>query len=107
VQIPASPLGTGVARGVRWGFLVSIATQTGRILFLVVLMRLLGPRNFGIVGQASVFISVSHIFLHLGLAVSIVQRPRLDRDEVGSAFWLTIAVGRADWAFRWSVVPWS
>jgi PST family polysaccharide transporter len=89
----STALRASVASGVRWGFLVSIATQAGRIVFLVVLMRLLGPRNVGIVGQAAIFIAMSQIFLHLGVGVSIVQRPRLDRDEVGSAFWLTVVIG--------------
>jgi O-antigen/teichoic acid export membrane protein len=89
----STSLGVKVASGVRWGVIVSIATQVARIVFLVALMRLLGPRNFGIVGQAAIVIAVAQIFVHFGLAVSIVQRPRLDRSEVGSAFWLTVAMG--------------
>jgi PST family polysaccharide transporter len=72
---------------------VSIATQVGRIVFMVALMRLLGPKNFGIVGQAVVVIAVAQIFVHFGLAASIVQRPQLDQSEVGTAFWLNVAMG--------------
>jgi PST family polysaccharide transporter len=84
-----------VAGGIRWGFIVSIVTQIGRVLFLVALMRLLGPQNFGIMGQAAIFIAVAQIFVHFGLAASIIQRPRLDQSEVGSAFWLNVAMGLA------------
>ena len=90
---PSTALRTKVASGVRWGFIVSIATQVGRIVFMVALMRLLGPRNFGIVGQATVIIAVAQIFVHFGLAASIVQRPQLDQSEVGTAFWLNVAMG--------------
>ena len=93
MQVRAQPFGPKVASGVRWGIIVSIATQVGRIVFLVALMRLLGPRNFGIVGQAAVVIAVAQIFVHFGLAASIVQRPRLDQSEVGTAFWLNVAMG--------------
>src|SRR5262245_31116255 len=90
---PSIPLRTKVAGGIRWGLIVSIATQVSRIVFMVVLMRLLGPKNFGIVGQAVVVIAVAQIFVHFGLAASIVQRPQLDPREVGAAFWLNVAMG--------------
>jgi PST family polysaccharide transporter len=90
---PSIPLRTKVASGIRWGLIVSIATQVGRIVFMVALMRLLGPKNFGIVGQAVVVIAVAQIFVHFGLAASIVQRPQLDQSEVGTAFWLNVAMG--------------
>src|SRR5882672_12439056 len=90
---PSTALRTKVASGIRWGIIVSLATQVCRIVFMVALMRLLGPRNFGIVGQAAVFIAVAQIFVHFGLAASIIQRPRLDQSEVGSAFWLNLAMG--------------
>jgi O-antigen/teichoic acid export membrane protein len=90
---PSTALRTKVASGIRWGIIISIATQVGRIAFMLVLMRLLGPRNFGIVGQATVVIAIAQIFVHFGLATSIVQRPRLEHGEVGTAFWLNVAVG--------------
>ncbi|WP_271601006.1 lipopolysaccharide biosynthesis protein [Bradyrhizobium sp. CCBAU 45384] len=90
---PSPALRTKVASGVRWGLVVSILTQVGRVAFMLALMRLLGPRNFGIVGQAAVFIAIAQIFVHFGLAASIVQRPTLDHQEVGTAFWLNVAMG--------------
>jgi PST family polysaccharide transporter len=90
---PGTAFRTKVASGIRWGIIVSIATQVGRFVFLIVLMRLLGPRNFGIVGQATVVIAVAQIFVHFGLAVSIIQRRQLDPSEVGTAFWLNAAMG--------------
>lgn len=95
---PEDPSGTlreQVAGGVRWGLIASIATQFGRLAFVVALMRLLGPENFGIVGQASVYIAITYIFLHLGTAANIIQRPHLDRADVGSAWWINVALGSA------------
>lgn len=84
---------TKVAGGIRWGIIISVATQVARILFLISLMRLLGPRNIGVVGQAGVVIAVAHMFVNFGLAVSIVQRPVLDEGDIGTAFWLNVALG--------------
>jgi PST family polysaccharide transporter len=72
---------------------VAITTQVGRLVFLVALMRLLGPWNYGIVGQAAVAMAVAQIFVNFGMAASIIQRPRLDQCDVGTAFWLNVAMG--------------
>ena len=45
--------------------------------------------------QAAVIIAIAQIFVHFGLAASIVQRPQLDKGEVGTAFWLNVAMGFA------------
>jgi len=92
---PSTTLRTKVASGIRWGIIISIATQVARIVFLIALMRLLGPRSYGIVSQAAVIIAIAQIFVHFGLAASIVQRPQLDKGEVGTAFWLNVAMGFA------------
>ena len=89
----STTLRASVATGVRWGFITSTATQVARFLFVVALMRLLGPENYGIVAQAAVFIAVAQIFVHFGLAATIVQAPRLERHEVGTAFWMNVLLG--------------
>jgi O-antigen/teichoic acid export membrane protein len=86
-------LRTQVSQGVRWGVIASIATQVGRLGFVAALMRLLGPENFGIVGQATVYITITYIFLHLGTAATIIQRPQLEEAEAGSAWWVNVALG--------------
>jgi O-antigen/teichoic acid export membrane protein len=91
--ITGETLRTQVSQGVRWGVIASIATQLGRFGFVAALMRLLGPENFGIVGQASVYIAITYIFLHLGTAATIIQRPKLERAEVGSAWWVNVVLG--------------
>ena len=63
------------------------------MIFLVALMRLLGPQSYGIVGQATMVIAIAQIFVHFGLAVSIIQRPQLEQSEIGTAFWLNVALG--------------
>jgi O-antigen/teichoic acid export membrane protein len=86
-------LRTRVSQGVRWGLISSIVTQGGRFAFVVALMRLLGPENVGIVGQATVFITITYIFLNLGTTATIIQRPHLEKTEVGSAWWVNVVLG--------------
>jgi PST family polysaccharide transporter len=90
---PGDGLRTKVAGGVRWSLIATVGTLTGRMAFVVVLTRLLGPENFGIVAQATVYITVAWIFLNFGLPVTIIQRRHLGREDVGTAMTLTVASG--------------
>ena len=90
-----SSLREQVSDGVKWGVISSIVTQVSRFVFVAALMRMLGPANFGIVGQASIFITITYIFLHLGTAATIVQRSHLSRAEVGTAWWINVGLGTA------------
>jgi O-antigen/teichoic acid export membrane protein len=86
-------LRTKAAGGVRWSLIATIGTLTGRMAFVVVLTRLLGPENFGIVAQATVYITAAWILLNFGLPVTIIQRRRLGSEDVGTALTLTIFSG--------------
>jgi PST family polysaccharide transporter len=81
------------AGGFKWGMITSIATQVGRLGFSVVLMRLLGPESYGIVGQATVYMMITGIFANLGLAAALIQRPRLSRADIGTALWMNLGLG--------------
>lgn len=84
-----------VASGVRWGFITALVTQFGRFAFIVVLMRLLGPQNYGIISQAAIFIAIAQLFVHFGMAASIIQSPSLSEKEAGTAFWMNIGLALA------------
>jgi PST family polysaccharide transporter len=84
-----------VAGGVRWSLLATVATLAARMGFVVLLMRLLGPDNFGVVAQATIYTTVAWIFLNLGLPVAVIQRPNLDQEDIGTAFVMSLASGSA------------
>jgi O-antigen/teichoic acid export membrane protein len=78
------------ARGVKWSFVGHFGRQGIRLLLVVVLARLIGPENFGIAAQAMVFILFIAVFLEQGLGTTLIQRPALSREILGSVFWLNL-----------------
>ena len=64
-----------------------------RILVLIVLARLLEPREFGLVGAAMVVINSTLMFAQLGLRPSLVQRPTLAPRHLHTAFTTSIILG--------------
>lgn len=76
---------SAVAASARWSLIGLVAKQFARIGFSVLLARLLGPTNFGIVGQATIYLSFTLVFLDIGLASALIQRKRIDDATIGTA----------------------
>lgn len=81
-----------VALGARWSLVSLVAKQVSRVLFSLLLARLLGPENFGIIAEATIYLAFSLVFLDVGMAASLIQRRKVDREVVGTATCVNIGV---------------
>lgn len=93
---PATPIHErSVTAGVRWSLIAMAGRQFGRMAFALLLARMLGPENYGIIGQATVYIAFTALLLDQGFGAALIQRKRLEEHEVGSVVWLNIVSGIA------------
>ena len=60
---------------------------------LMVLARLLGPKDFGLVGMVTVFTGVLGLFRDFGLSSAAVQRTIVTEEQISTLFWINILVG--------------
>src|SRR5260370_16454279 len=68
----------------------SLALRMGS---LMVLARLLGPKEFGLVGMVTVFTGVLNLFRDFGLSSATVQRGHVTDDQISTLFWINVLVG--------------
>src|SRR5262249_39356937 len=87
---------------VAWG---SAAVALLKVLVLVILTRLLGPADFGLVSAALVVITFSLNFSQLGLGPALVQRPDLTPRHISSAFYASVGFGFLVAAIIWVGSP--
>src|SRR5579862_3473417 len=84
------------ARAIRGGF-AKVCSQGAnfalRIGSLMVLARLLDPKDFGLVGMVTAFTGVLTLFRDFGLSSATVQRLEVTDEQVSTLFWINIAVG--------------
>lgn len=59
----------------------------------MVLARLLGPKDFGLVGMVTAFTGVLDLFRDFGLSSAAVQRTTVTEDQISTLFWINISVG--------------
>ena len=71
-------------RGIRWTFLAYAGTRMLGVAAMLVLARLLVPRDFGLVAFAALVIQLVVHFTGLGLGPALVIRPGLGRRALGT-----------------------
>ena len=64
-----------------------------RMLGLVVLARLLEPKDFGLVGMVTAFTGVLSLFRDFGLSSAAIQRATVTDEQVSTLFWINLLVG--------------
>lgn len=75
------------ASGAKWTVAAMIARQVGRLGFVVVLARMLGPTEFAVAAAATIYITFTAVLLETGLASGIVQKDVLRKQDEGATFW--------------------
>src|SRR5216683_2326693 len=95
-------------RAIRGG-IARVSSQTIffvlRVVALMVLARLLDPKDFGLVGMVTAFTGVLNLFRDFGLSSATVQRVEVSQEQISTLFWINCLVGVFLWLLLASVSP--
>ncbi|HSK15158.1 MAG TPA: lipopolysaccharide biosynthesis protein [Gaiellaceae bacterium] len=98
----------------KWAFLMNWGDRAMSTVFTLVLAAILGPRAFGVVALALVYLALIQLVLEGGVQTALVQREDLDEEHLSSAFWINLAwclalaglsFGLAGWWARLNDIP--
>jgi PST family polysaccharide transporter len=64
-----------------------------RVGSLMVLARLLGPKDFGLVGMVTAFTGALSLFRDFGLSSAAIQRTTVTEDQISTLFWINLLLG--------------
>lgn len=83
-------------RAIRGG-LARLCGQAANFLIrggsLMILARLLGPKEFGLVGMVTAFTGILHLLRDFGLSSAAVQRATVTEEQISTLFWMNLLVG--------------
>ncbi|MFA4841767.1 MAG: lipopolysaccharide biosynthesis protein [Agrococcus sp.] len=85
-------MGSSLAHDAARGALFTILLQ---LLSVVVLARLLTPRDYGMLAIVLVLVGLGEIFRDFGLTSASIQAPTLSTGQRDNLFWLNAAIGAA------------
>lgn len=96
------------ARAIRGGF-AKVCSQGAnfvlRIGSLMVLARLLDPKDFGLVGMVTAFTGVLNLFRDFGLSSATVQHVEVTDEQISTLFWINSLVGATLWLLLAAASP--
>jgi PST family polysaccharide transporter len=64
-----------------------------RIGSLMILARLIDPKDFGLVGMVTAFTGVMNFFRDFGLGTAAVQHNSVSNEQISNLFWLNVVFG--------------
>jgi O-antigen/teichoic acid export membrane protein len=92
-DLSSRQLRSHVAFGVRWGAIDQGAQFGIRIAAMIALARLLTPSDIGIMGFATIVLSLGSVVVGIGVSDALIQRRRLDAGYVAVAFTISSGTG--------------
>ena len=98
--------GKRASSALRWSAMAVFGKQGLQLVFGIVLARILGPHNYGVVGEATIYATLSMLLLDQGLSSALVQRKDLSPEAPGAAQTLNLISGVILGLATWVAAPW-
>jgi O-antigen/teichoic acid export membrane protein len=73
-------------KAITWAYTLNWGERIFSALFVLFLASLLGPKDFGIVSIAIIYVTFLQMFLDQGFATAIIQRQNLEQEHLDSVF---------------------
>ena len=74
-------------------FMAQAADFSFRLVSLMVLARLLDPKDFGLVGMVTALTGVLMLFRDFGLSSASIQHANITEDQLSNLFWINLLMG--------------
>lgn len=94
------------ASSLKWAFLMNWGDRAMSTAFTILLAAILGPRDFGVVALALIYIALIQLVLEGGFQTALIQREDLDDAHLSSAFWLNLAMCLVLAGVSFALAPW-
>jgi PST family polysaccharide transporter len=78
---------------VRWSTLSILGRQGFQLVFAVLVARLLGPSEYGVISAATVYATLMSLLLDQGISSALIQRRDLDESAPGAAATVNLLLG--------------
>lgn len=76
--------------GIFWSFLQNVGSQGISIITIIVLARILTPRDFGLIGMLTIFIAISQALVQAGFNQALIQKKDTDEEDYSSVFYINL-----------------
>lgn len=80
-------------KGVKWTALNSVTSAVIQLVRVIILTKLLSPRDYGIMAMVLIVTSFSRVFLDVGISSAIIYKKNIPDKELNSLYWINVFIG--------------
>ena len=92
--------------GVLWSSVERFSVQGVQFLVMVVMARLLTPKDYGLVGMLAIFIAVAQSLVDSGFSQALIRKQERTETDNSTVFYFNIAVGFLLYGLFYVSAPW-
>lgn len=81
-----------IIRSLMWKLAERGGAQLVGFIVTLVLARLLSPNEYGVIAIVNIFLSIATVLIQGGMNTAIVQKKEIDRTDISTVFYLSLAV---------------
>lgn len=79
--------------GLIWSFIDNFSSQIITFIIGIILARLLGPEEFGLVGMITIFIAISETIINSGFSPALIQKQDCTERDYSTVFFYNLIAG--------------
>lgn len=93
-------------KGVIWSSIERFSVQGMHFLVMLVIARILSPKDFGLVGMLMIFITVSQSLIDSGFSQALIRKQNRTETDNSTVFYFNIVVSVLLYVLLYAMAPW-
>ncbi len=93
-------------KGVVWSSVERFSVQGVQFVVMVVMARLLTPKDYGLVGMLAIFIAVAQSLVDSGFSQALIRKRERTETDNSTVFYFNVAVGLLLYGIFYLIAPW-
>ena len=82
----ASELKQKTIKGLAWNTIQNFTNHGVEFLLMLFMARLLGPKEYGLIGLTTVFMAISSVFIDSGFSNALIRKKDCTNDDFSTVF---------------------
>lgn len=101
----SDPLKQKTVKGVIWSSVERFSVQGIQFLVMIVMARLLTPKDYGLVGMVAIFIAVAQSLVDSGFSQALIRKQNRTETDNSTVFYFNIVVGILLYLVLFAIAP--
>lgn len=93
-------------KGVIWSSVERFSVQGVQFLVMLVIARLLDPKDFGLVGMLAIFLAVAQTLIDSGFSQALIRKQNRTEADNSTVFYFNIVVSTLLYLILYAAAPW-